>query len=61
MPKLMLTAQPGAIMTPAVVAWCNENLPNLTTADIGPGSHFVQEDNPHGIGQAIVHWVEAMG
>lgn len=55
-PKLFLTFTPGAIDTPAIVQWCREKLPNLKTVDLGPGSHFVQEDNPEGIGRAVAEW-----
>ncbi len=55
LPKLLLYAQPGAIMR-NMVSWCQENLPNLKSVDIGPGVHFVQEDRPHEIGEAIAAW-----
>ena len=54
-PKLLLFAQPGAIMR-NLVGWCQENMRNLKTVDIGPGVHFVQEDRPHEIGKAIAEW-----
>ncbi len=63
LPKLLLYAQPGAIMRnpstgsgQGMVSWCQENLPNLKSVDIGPGVHFVQEDRPHEIGEAIAAW-----
>ncbi len=60
LPKLLLHAQPGAIMR-NLVDWCRENFPNLKTVDIGPGVHFVQEDRPHEIGRAIAAWMREMG
>ena len=33
-------------MTAPVTEWARQNLRNLSVADIGPGIHFVQEDNP---------------
>ena len=30
-----------------------QELPNLETVPIGPGRHFVQEDNPHAIGGSV--------
>ena len=56
LPKLLLYAQPGAIMR-NLVDWCRENMANLKTVDIGPGVHFVQEDRPHEIGEAIAAWM----
>lgn len=55
-PKLLLYAQPGAIMREPLVEWCRQNFRNLKTVDIGPGVHFVQEDRPHEIGEAIAQW-----
>ena len=55
-PKLLLFAHPGAILRKDVVAWCRANVKNLTAVDIGPGLHFVQEDRPHEIGEAIRAW-----
>ena len=57
MPMLLCHAAPGGLTTAPMVSWCRENLANLTTADIGPGTHYVQEDNPHGIGEALEKWL----
>lgn len=59
-PKLLLHAQPGAILRKDMVAWCEANVSNLTAVDIGPGLHFVQEDRPHEIGEAIRTWYESL-
>ena len=56
LPKLLLSATPGGIIDAQAVAWCQQNLPNLQVVDIGPGIHFVQEDNPHLIGTALAKW-----
>lgn len=56
LPKLLFFAEPGAIVTPEVLAWCEDNLKNLTTIPIGPGIHYIQEDNPHLIGEEIAKW-----
>ena len=55
-PKLCLHSQPGAIINPAAVKWIEKSIPNTKMVDIGEGIHFVQEDNPHGIGRAISEW-----
>ena len=57
-PKLFFKVEPGAILTSdallaAVRAW-----PNLTELTV-KGIHFVQEDSPHEIGQAIADWMTA--
>ena len=43
-------------MPPPVVEVCKENFSNLETVDIGPGLHYLQEDNPHLIGEQIAEW-----
>jgi haloalkane dehalogenase len=60
LPKLMLYAEPGAINPEPVVQWCVQNLKNLKTVNIGPGLHFLQEDNPHGIGAELAAWYSGL-
>lgn len=60
MPKLLFYATPGAIITEPMVGYCQQHLPNLQTVDIGPGQHYLQEDNPHLIGMELAKWVEAL-
>lgn len=56
-PKLLFQAKPGTLMRAPVVEWCQAQLPNLETVDIGHGIHFVQEDAPHEIGAALAEWI----
>ena len=53
-PKLFVNAEPGALvvgkMRELVRSW-----PNLTEVTV-PGIHFIQEDSPEQIGQAIASW-----
>ncbi len=60
LPKLLLYAQPGAIIRGPLLEWCRNNMRNLKTVDIGAGSHFVQEDRPHEIGEATAEWYKAL-
>jgi haloalkane dehalogenase len=59
-PKLLIYGEPGALITKPVVDWCVKNLSNLTTANIGAGIHYLQEDNPHDIGLEIAKWYETI-
>ena len=59
-PKLLLYAQPGALIRGPLLEWCRNNMRNLKTVDIGAGSHFVQEDQPHAIGEAIAEWYKGL-
>ena len=60
LPKLLLYAQPGAILRADLVGWCRQHIQVLTSVDIGPGLHFVQEDRPHEIGRALRAWYEGL-
>ena len=60
LPKLLLSATPGAIIDAQAVAWCQQNLPNLHVVDIGAGIHFIQEDNPHLIGTELANWYSSL-
>jgi haloalkane dehalogenase len=59
-PKLLLYATPGAILRADMVAWCQAHIKALTSVNIGPGLHFVQEDQPHAIGRALRDWYRTL-
>lgn len=54
-PKLFVNADPGAILTGPQREFCR-SWPNQTEVTVA-GSHFIQEDSPAEIGQAIVEWL----
>lgn len=60
LPKILFFATPGAIIDSKAVAWCRQNLKNLKTVDIGEGLHYVQEDNPHLIGEELAKWYQGL-
>ena len=55
-PKLLFFATPGGLIDSRMVDWCKQNLKNLKVVDIGEGIHFLQEDNPHLIGEELAKW-----
>jgi haloalkane dehalogenase len=55
-PLLFLYASPGALNPPDLVDWWTERAKNMESVYIGPGLHFVQEDQPYAIGRAISDW-----
>ena len=59
-PKLMLYATPGALLTPEHVEWCRRSFPNLTSYSLGSGLHFLQESSPHQIGRQIAAWIGSL-
>lgn len=60
-PKLLLTFDPGAIMTPSTISWCHDHIAALEVEHLGAGIHFVPEDNGPAIGIAIANWRERLG
>ena len=56
-PKLFINAEPGAILVGAQREFCRI-WPNQTEVTVA-GSHFIQEDSPDEIAQAIASWLDA--
>jgi haloalkane dehalogenase len=59
-PKLFFYASLGAINQEDTVDYVNKNFSNLKSVDIGKGLHYIQEDNPHLIGQELAKWFEEL-
>ena len=57
-PKLFLHAEPGAILTDKELPYVREAFSHMKEVNIGPGKHFIQEDNPHRIGKEIATWYQ---
>ena len=55
-PKLFFYAQPGAIILEESVEYIKSNFSNMKSVDVGEGLHYIQEDNPHLIGEEIAKW-----
>ncbi len=58
-PKLLLTFEPGAILRDDLAEWCWKTFRNLEIRKPGVGGHFVQEDQPEAIGDAVRDWRRA--
>jgi haloalkane dehalogenase len=56
---LLINAEPGAILVGAQREFCRA-WPNQTEVTV-KGSHFIQEDSPAEIGQAIADWYRKLG
>jgi haloalkane dehalogenase len=54
LPKLFVNAEPGAILGDEQREFCRR-MKNQTEVTV-PGNHFLQEDSPHEIGEAIATW-----
>ncbi len=58
-PKLFINADQGVILTGAQREHCRA-WPNQTGVTV-PGYHFIQEDAPAEIGQAVAEWMGSLG
>ncbi len=56
LPKLFINADPGAILTGAQREFCRR-FPNQREVTVS-GAHFIQEDSPEPIAQAIGTWLD---
>ena len=57
-PKLFVNAEPGAILTGPQREFCR-SWPNQTEVTVR-GTHFIQEDSPDDIGQALRDWLSGL-
>ena len=55
-PKLFVNADPGSILVGSQRDFCR-GWPNQSEVTV-PGLHFIQEDSPEEIGEAISSWLE---
>ena len=55
-PKLALYGTPGYVLPRSVLARWSPGVPNLTLASAGRGYHYLSEDQPGPIAQAILAW-----
>jgi haloalkane dehalogenase len=56
-PKLLFSGDPGALISPAAAGAFAAELRNCRHIDLGPGAHYLQEDHPDTIGQALRAWL----
>lgn len=61
LPKLIVHADPGLLISPDTAAWYRDQLPNTEIANVGTGFHYIQEDRPSEIGVAIADWMARHG
>jgi len=60
LPKLLFHADPGGIVREKQIDWCRTKMKNISIVDIGPGIHYLQEDNPHLIGEELGKWLDGL-
>jgi haloalkane dehalogenase len=57
-PKLFISAEPGMMVTGQVADLCR-GFPNTTEVSV-PGAHYIQEDSPDQIGEALARFIGAL-
>ena len=57
-PKLFINADPGSILVGPQREFCR-SWPNQQEVTV-KGMHFIQEDSPRAIGQAVASWLETL-
>ena len=58
LPKYLLYASPGALITAENLQWAQQNIQGLETFDLGEGAHFLQESSPGLIGREVARWIK---
>jgi haloalkane dehalogenase len=56
-PKLLFAGDPGALVSPAFAESFADSLKSCRLVHIGPGIHYLPEDNPKAIGSALRDWL----
>lgn len=56
LPKLLLAARPGAVIDDEGRQWVVDRSRSLQVVDVGAGSHFLPEEQPRAIAEALLAW-----
>ena len=56
-PKLLFSADPGALVPPALAEALARKLANCRLVKLGAGTHFLQEDHPETIGRSVAAFI----
>lgn len=60
-PKLLFSGDPGALISPQQARAFAAGLANCRLIELGPGAHYLQEDHPIAIGDAVRDWLVEIG
>jgi haloalkane dehalogenase len=60
LPKLLFHAEPGLLLPAPAVDYLRANLTNLEIRFLGAGTHYLQEEHPHLIGQGLADWLRRL-
>lgn len=60
-PKLLFSGDPGALISPQQAREFAAGLTDCRLVELGPGAHYLQEDHPIAIGDAVRDWLIEIG
>lgn len=60
-PKLLFSGDPGALISPQQAREFASGLTNCRLVELGAGAHYLQEDHPITIGDAVRDWLIEIG
>lgn len=60
-PKLLLYGEPGMVVSEKTAQAAQRAIPHLAIRNIGPGKHFLPEDQPDAVGEAIAGFYRGPG
>lgn len=60
-PKLLFSGDPGALISPEQAREFAAGLMDCRLVELGPGAHYLQEDHPISIGDAVRDWLIEIG
>jgi haloalkane dehalogenase len=60
-PKLLFAGNPGGLISPAFAERFAKGLKNCRVVQLSSGIHYLQEDHPEVIGDAVKEWLIDMG
>jgi haloalkane dehalogenase len=60
-PKLLFTANPGALVSPSIAKSFAKNIQDCEVIERGAGIHYLQEDHPEVIGNTVREWLIGLG
>ncbi|CAD5278944.1 Haloalkane dehalogenase [Bosea sp. 62] len=60
-PKLLFSGDPGALISPEQARESAAGLSHCRLVELSPGAHYLQEDHPIAIGDAVRDWLIEIG
>lgn len=59
-PLLLIRGEPGAVITEYIAGQLQTRLPRMEVVSVGPAGHFIPEEQPEAVAQAVAAWLERL-